>query len=50
MAAPYVASMILDTSMRVSNGLARAELGWDAQYSRHSDGIEAIAAALAVCS
>jgi nucleoside-diphosphate-sugar epimerase len=50
MAAPYVASMILDTSMRVSNGLARAELGWAAQYSRHSDGIEAIAAALAVCS
>jgi nucleoside-diphosphate-sugar epimerase len=44
MAAPYVASMILDTSMRVSNGLAKSDLGWAPQYPTHADGLEAIAA------
>ena len=42
MAAPYVASMILDTSMRVSNGLAKSELGWAPQYPTHADGLEAM--------
>jgi nucleoside-diphosphate-sugar epimerase len=47
MAAPYVASMILDTSMRVSNSLAKSELGWSPDYPTHADGLEAIAAGLA---
>ncbi len=41
-AAPYVASMILDTSMRVANGLAKSELGWAPQYPTHADGLEAM--------
>ena len=41
-AAPYVASMILDTSMRVSNDKARAELGWTPRYPTHTDGLKAI--------
>jgi len=32
LAAPYVATMVLDTSMRVSNELARRELGWAPEY------------------
>ena len=50
MAAPYVASMILDTSMRVSNGLAKSDLGWAPQYPTHAAGLEAIAAGLAAWS
>ena len=47
LAAPYVASMVLDTSMRVSNKLAKSELDWAPQYPTHTDGLEAIAARLA---
>jgi nucleoside-diphosphate-sugar epimerase len=43
MAAPYVASMILDTSMRVSNGRAKSDLGWKPEYPTHADGLKAIA-------
>ncbi len=50
MAAPYVASMILDTSMRVSNALAKSDLAWAPQYPTHADGLEAIAAGPAAWS
>jgi nucleoside-diphosphate-sugar epimerase len=43
MAAPYVASMVLDTSMKVSNHKARTELDWAPQFSTHSRGLRTIA-------
>jgi nucleoside-diphosphate-sugar epimerase len=47
MAAPYVASMILDTSMRVSTNKAHTELGWAPMYPTRKEGLEALAAAAA---
>lgn len=43
LAAPYVASMILDTSMRVSNARARDELGWAPQFPTFRDGVRVVA-------
>jgi nucleoside-diphosphate-sugar epimerase len=42
LAAPYVASFAVDTSMRVSNAKAKAELGWSPKYPTYRDGIAAI--------
>ena len=43
LAAPYVASFAVDTSMRVSNAKAKAELGWQPAFPTYRDGIRAIA-------
>jgi len=43
LAAPYVASFAIDTSMRVSNAKAEAELGWRPAYRTYRDGIRAAA-------
>jgi hypothetical protein len=43
LAAPYVASFAIDTSMRVSNAKAKAELGWRPAYRTYHDGIGAAA-------
>jgi nucleoside-diphosphate-sugar epimerase len=45
MAAPYVATFAVGTSMRVSNAKARAELGWRPQYRTYRDGLAAVSAA-----
>ena len=42
LAAPYVASFAVDTSMRVSNAKARAELGWQPAFPTYRDGIRAM--------
>jgi len=47
LAAPYVASFAVDTSMRVTNAKAKAELGWRPAYPTYHDGIRALAAAAA---
>ena len=41
-AAPYVAAMVLDTSMRVANTKAKAELGWKPLYPSHTDGLKTL--------
>jgi len=43
MGAPYVAAMVLDTAMRVSNRKAKSELDWAPEYPTHTDGLAAIA-------
>lgn len=43
-AAPYVAAMALDTSMRVSNDLARSELDWRPAYPALEQGVATLAA------
>jgi nucleoside-diphosphate-sugar epimerase len=43
LAAPYVASFAVDTSMRVSNAKAKAELGWQPAFPTYHDGITAAA-------
>ena len=43
LAAPYVASFVVDSSMRVSNAKARRELGWRPAYPTYEDGIGALA-------
>jgi nucleoside-diphosphate-sugar epimerase len=43
LAAPYVASFAVDTSMRVSNAKAKAELGWQPTFPTYRDGIRAAA-------
>jgi nucleoside-diphosphate-sugar epimerase len=43
LAASYVASFAFDTSMRVSNAKAMAELGWRPAYRTYRDGIGAAA-------
>jgi len=43
-AAPYVATMVLDTAMRVSNAKAKSELGWQPAYPSFRDGLAAIRA------
>ena len=47
LAAPYAAAFLIDTSMRVSNAKAKAELGWRPAYPTYHDGIRAMAAAAA---
>jgi nucleoside-diphosphate-sugar epimerase len=44
-AAPYVASFVAGTSMRVSNAKATAELGWRPLYPNYRAGVHAMAAA-----
>lgn len=41
LAAPYVTSFAFDTSMRVSNAKAKAELGWSPKYPTFREGIAA---------
>ena len=43
LAAPYVAAFGIDTSMRVSNAKAKAELGWRPTFPTYRDGIRAAA-------
>jgi len=43
-AAPYVASFAVDTTLRVTNAKAKAELGWQPSYPTYHDGIRAMAA------
>jgi nucleoside-diphosphate-sugar epimerase len=45
LAAPYVASFAVETSMRVSTAKARDELGWRPAYPTFREGIEAMVAA-----
>ena len=44
LAAPYVASFVVGTSMRVSNAKATAELGWRPLYPNYRVGVHAMAA------
>ena len=41
--APYVASFVADTSMRVSNAKAKTELGWQPRFPTYHEGVEAMA-------
>ena len=41
--APYVASFVVETSMRVSNARAKRELGWKPMSPTYPDGIAAVA-------
>ncbi|HKE74883.1 MAG TPA: NAD(P)-dependent oxidoreductase [Acidimicrobiales bacterium] len=43
LAAPYVATFALDTTMRVSNAKAAAELGWRPRFPTYRDGVAAMA-------
>jgi nucleoside-diphosphate-sugar epimerase len=43
LAAPYVASFAVDTSMRVANAKAKTELGWQPTFPTYHDGIRAMA-------
>lgn len=43
--APYIASVVVDTSMRVSNAKANSELGWQPQFRTYHDGIAAMVSA-----
>ena len=43
LAAPYVASFVVGTSMRVSNAKAAAELGWRPLYPNYRAGVQAMA-------
>jgi nucleoside-diphosphate-sugar epimerase len=45
LAAPYVASFAVDTSMRVANAKAKTELGRQPTFPTYHDGIRAMAAA-----
>ena len=45
LAAPYVASFAVDTSMRVANAKAKTELGWQPTFPTYHDGIRAMATA-----
>jgi nucleoside-diphosphate-sugar epimerase len=40
LAAPYVASFVVGTSMRVSNAKAKAELGWQLRYPTWREGFK----------
>jgi nucleoside-diphosphate-sugar epimerase len=44
LAAPYVASFAVDTSMRVANAKAKRELGWQPMFPTHRQGILAMVA------
>jgi nucleoside-diphosphate-sugar epimerase len=39
LAAPYVATIVLDTTLRVSNAKAKAELGWKPEYPTLKEGL-----------
>ena len=43
LAAPYVASFAVDTSMRVSNAKAKHQLGWQPTFPSYHEGVRAIA-------
>lgn len=43
-AAPYVASMVVCTSMQVSNGKAKTELGWHPMFPTYREGVQAMVA------
>lgn len=45
LAAPYFAKLMLDTSMRVSNAKAKAELGWTPAFPGFRDGVAAMRSA-----
>jgi nucleoside-diphosphate-sugar epimerase len=45
LAARYVASFAVDTSMRVANAKARTELGWQPAFPTYRNGIAAMVAA-----
>jgi len=47
LAAPYVASFAVDTSLHVANAKAKAELGWQPRFPTYREGIAAMAAQLA---
>jgi nucleoside-diphosphate-sugar epimerase len=42
LAAPYVATFAVDTSMIVSNAKAKAELGWKPEFATYRDGLAAL--------
>lgn len=44
LAAPYAASMVLDTAMRVSNAKAKEALGWQPEYTSYREGVRALVA------
>ena len=46
LAAPYVATIVLDTTMRVSNAKAKSELGWKPEYPTLQEGLCAMKAQL----
>jgi nucleoside-diphosphate-sugar epimerase len=46
LAAPYVATIVLDTTMRISNSKAKAELGWKPEYPTLKEGLCAMKAQL----
>ncbi len=46
LAAPYLATIMLDTSMRVSNAKVKAELGWKPDHPTLQDGLSAMKAQL----
>jgi nucleoside-diphosphate-sugar epimerase len=46
LAAPYVAAIVLDTTLRVSNAKAKAELGWKPEYPTLKEGLCAMKAQL----
>jgi nucleoside-diphosphate-sugar epimerase len=45
LAAPYVASFVVGTSMHVANAKAKAELGWRPTYPSWREGVRAMASA-----
>ena len=47
LAAPYVASFVVGTSMRVANDKAKAELGWRPAFPTYRAGIDAMVSAAA---
>ena len=42
LAAPYVASIVLDTTMRISNAKAKSELGWKPEHATLHEGLRAM--------
>jgi nucleoside-diphosphate-sugar epimerase len=46
LAAPYLATIVLDTTMRVSNAKAKSELGWKPEYPTLEEGLCAMKAQL----
>ena len=45
LAAPYLASFAVDTSMRVSNEKAKRQLGWRPTFETYRHGVAAMASA-----
>ncbi|MFC5828657.1 NAD-dependent epimerase/dehydratase family protein [Nonomuraea insulae] len=44
LAAPYFATLMIDTSLRVSNVKAKAELGWTPAYATYREGVASLRA------